>query len=231
MKSIYAAIDELSRLEQQVMNSGAVAPPGCWIDTYSPAGRDTVYVRKRSECPLWDGKRTQGLGVVGSVDHRDFEAQIKRRNTLQEIKRRAAVLREMNDNPLPVELATDGSNVVQHSLLSGEINATDIAILASDALVDLGEAHHQYLAQSNPNEDSEYKLSGNKASGYKFNTTGIYAPRWGDTSELERMHARYKTKVEAHAAAKEYIQNYNLKSRAADILKATQEMMDNPDQL
>ena len=100
MQSLQTVIDELSQLENEIRDSGPIAPAGCWIDTYSPAGRAKVYARKRSDCAMWNGKKTKGLGPVGSDAHREFEADVKLRNALEEISRLAIALKEMIDSPI-----------------------------------------------------------------------------------------------------------------------------------
>lgn len=100
MDSLRAALDELWEIEQRIRASGPVAPVGCWIDTYSPGGRKISYARMRSDCRMWDGKKTRGLGRVGGDLHRDYEARVSRRNALEEIERRAIALQSMIDSPI-----------------------------------------------------------------------------------------------------------------------------------
>lgn len=99
MNSLQAALSELSQQEQTIRDDGPVAPANCWIDTYSPSGRDMVYARLRCDRALSNGKRTMGLGRVGSNKHRDWQGRIKRRNTIQELERRVALVTELVELP------------------------------------------------------------------------------------------------------------------------------------
>ncbi|MDV3351740.1 hypothetical protein QGP82_23760 [Leptothoe sp. LEGE 181152] len=99
MKSLYAVLSELSNLEQTIRDDGPVAPANCWIDTYSPNSRATVYARLRCDRVLANGKRTMSLGRTGSHNHRDWQKRIQRRNALQELRRRTAVMQQLIDAP------------------------------------------------------------------------------------------------------------------------------------
>lgn len=99
MESLHATLSELTEQQHQVRDDGPVAPANCWIDTYRPSGRETVYARLRCDRVLANGKRTQGLGRVGSSDHRDWQARIRRRNALQELERRAEAVASLADLP------------------------------------------------------------------------------------------------------------------------------------
>ena len=117
METLRAALAELLKMENVIRDSGEVAPAGCWIDAYRPAGRAIAYARKRSDCKMWDGKRTKSLGRLGSESHRAFELAIKRRNALDEIAARAIALQAMLDNPVwrPEPLKLDQSRYVESS--------------------------------------------------------------------------------------------------------------------
>ena len=98
MESLHAALSELKQHEQSIRNDGPVAPANCWIDIYSPSCRNIAYARLRTDsnfCP--NGKRTMGLKRVGSQEHRDWQARIRRRNAIEEIAKRAQVIQSLLD--------------------------------------------------------------------------------------------------------------------------------------
>ena len=97
-KHLQAELADLRQLEQCIRRTGKVSPSGRWLDTYTSRGRR--YARLRAEKAIFDGKFTMGLGRIGSPDHRDWQARIKRRNAIQEIERRAIAIQSWLDNPI-----------------------------------------------------------------------------------------------------------------------------------
>ena len=98
MDSLRSVLKELRQLETNIQQSGPVAPAGLWIDNYQPGGRDTTYARLRVDSgPCPNGKRTMGLKRLGSQEHRDWQARIRRRDAIEEITRRAQVIQGLLD--------------------------------------------------------------------------------------------------------------------------------------
>ena len=98
MDSLRNALEELNQLEANIRQSGLVAARGIWIDEYQPGGRDTIYARLRADaCTCPNGRRTQGLKRLGSPEHRDWQARIKRRDAIEEIARRAQMIQGLLD--------------------------------------------------------------------------------------------------------------------------------------
>ncbi len=107
MITLRQALSELQQLEKQIRNSGPVAPDGLTIDTYSPGGRDVAYARLKADKPIFEGKtgklaktKTSILGQAGSIEHRNYEARVTRRNALKEIERLLIALQRMIDSPI-----------------------------------------------------------------------------------------------------------------------------------
>lgn len=98
MNSLENVLEELNQLEANIRQSGHIAAKGIWIDEYQPGGRDTIYARLRADgalCP--NGKRTMGLKRLGSQEHRDWQARIRRRDAIEEIARRVKVIKGLLD--------------------------------------------------------------------------------------------------------------------------------------
>lgn len=98
IEALEAMLSELRQQEDRIRNSGDVAPANCWIDCYSVEKRS--YARLRSDRPMFDGKQFMALGRVGSAEHRDWEVRMKRRDAIQEIKRRRFLVDELIDAEL-----------------------------------------------------------------------------------------------------------------------------------
>ena len=98
MNSLKNVLEELSQLEANIRQSGPIASRGIWIDEYQPGGRDTIYARLRADsCMCPNGRRTQGLKRLGSKEHRDWQARIRRRDAIDKIARRAQVIQGLLD--------------------------------------------------------------------------------------------------------------------------------------
>ena len=101
MSDPYLAVLEMLKAQaENIKQSGPVAPAGVWLDKYAPGKGRPTYVRKRSEQPLWEGKKTKSLGQLDSDEHRAFELAIIRRNALQAIERRTVAIQTMIDAPV-----------------------------------------------------------------------------------------------------------------------------------
>ncbi|MEO1591513.1 MAG: hypothetical protein AAFU71_09505 [Cyanobacteria bacterium J06632_22] len=94
MSHYQALLDELQVQAAAIRESGSVAPVGIWIEVYTPGGRKVAYARLKGKngIPGDATKKSQGIGKVDGNAHRDCCDRDNRRNSLQEIERRVALL-------------------------------------------------------------------------------------------------------------------------------------------
>lgn len=100
LNALQQVLEDLRAHRQRIEASGPIASVGVWLEVYCPGGREVYYARLKAETPMWGKSRMRGLKRAGSVEHRDWQNRIKRRDALLEIERRSLAIQAMLDDPI-----------------------------------------------------------------------------------------------------------------------------------
>jgi len=79
-------LDWLNKEYNEVLNSGDIAPEGCWIEVAKCHQRKGLFqVFYRSNQPIFNGKKRKYIGMKNSPKHRQAIAAIDRRDYLHSL--------------------------------------------------------------------------------------------------------------------------------------------------